>query len=176
MIDLDREALRVAQYVLRSHGDEQMVVEDEERKVKETENFLTKGLGILTESGIYALFVYLLAKRKRQDKDKGKDRGNDPCHYIMQRLFQYLRNKSELCGALNLEQEKVPCLGDEPKESDASNILGWASEQLGDLDRVLLLREFLLRVFTYGRYIAEARKVELQAKESGRGGEGGANL
>ncbi|ACX51949.1 hypothetical protein Adeg_0807 [Ammonifex degensii KC4] len=155
MVNLDREALRAAQELLEGA--------DDEKKVTELENHLTKGLGILTESGVYALFLYLLAKREK-DKGKGKKKENDPCRTILERLFGFLRNNSDLLAALGLEKDKLP-----GNVEDAGEVLSWASEHVGDLDRLLLLRDFLLRALTCGRYIAEARKAEFSGRKPGGG-------
>lgn len=161
MVDLDREALQVAQQLVDN------IPAGDDKRIKEMENQLTKSLGILTESGVYGLFVYLLAKRKKDKRDGGAV--NDPCHEILKGLFKALKGRKVLCATLGLKEE-IPSLGDKPKDGDAKKVLDWASGQVGDLDRLLLLRDFLLRVFTYGRYVAEARKVESADRKPGKGG------
>ena len=160
MVNLDKEALVVAQKMVNS-------LAEDPKKIKELENRLTKSLGILTESGVYALFVYLLAERKEAKKNGGA--ANDPCHGILRVLMQAFK-ESDLCALLGLREEEVPSLGEKPKSGDAQKVLNWASGQVGELGRLLLLRDFLLRVFTYGRYCAAARKTELKAgpAEGGR--------
>lgn len=183
MINLDREALIIAQNIVNS-------LPGGKKKVKEMENQLTKGLGILTESGVYALFVYLLAKRKK-DKN-GKLDPDDPCHKILTLFLGTLSEKDkneDLLAILGLKKDRLlnPTSGEQ--------ILKWAldltagpdqqvptgqadkgtvpaREQTADLHRLLLLRDFLVRVFTYGRYCAAAREVELgdgAGKTSGGG-------
>lgn len=163
MVNLDKEALIIAQKMVNSLADDPKKVKE---KVKELENQLTKSLGILTESGVYALFVYLLAKRKEAKKDGGA--ADDPCHGILRVLMEALK-ESDLCALLGLKKEEIPSLGDKPESGDAKKVLDWASGQVGDLGRVLLLRDFLLRVFTYGRYCATARKTEVNVRLAGGG-------
>lgn len=163
MINLDREAIIIVQKLLEKIN--------EKKRVTDIENQLTKSLGILTESGVYALFVYLLAKRKKK-KNGGGEPKEDPCHLILKHLFDALRENDNLCTALGLEKEKLPSLENLPQDGDAKKVLNWATGQVGDLGRLLLLRDFLLRVFTCGRYCAEARETELKATATGAGGGG----
>jgi len=166
MVDLDREALQIAQQLVEniSAGGNK-----DDKKIKELENQFTKSLGILTESGVYALFVYLLAKRKKEKRDGGAV--NDPCHEILNGLFNALKGRGALCATLGLN-DNIPSLGVKPEEGDAKKVLDWVAVQVGDLGRLLLLRDFLLRTFTYGRYCAAARKTELKAGSSEAGGGG----
>lgn len=167
MVDLDRQALQIAQRLVQRlvdkipAGDNKKIKE----KIEELENQLAKGLGILTESGVYALFVYLLAKRKK-DKN-GRVLPDDPCHVILEGFFDSLRDGSNaaLRAALGFKKDKLP-----KDDKNPSEVLEWALGQVNDLSRLLLLRDFLLRVFTYGRYVAAARKTELKAGSSGGGG------
>lgn len=164
MMNLDLEALKVAQQILGEL--------DEKDKIKNLENQLTKSLGVLTENGIYAFFVYLLSK---MEDDVEKDRF-DPCRLILGTFLDILRGDEELCAALKVKREDIPSLeGNKENERPevVNKILKWVLKEIQELQQVLLLRDFLMRVLAYGRYITDARKKESESKGDAAAGGGG---
>ncbi len=99
---------------------------------KDTENSITKALGVLEEQGVYALFLYLHAREKQW----GQTTSNE--------LATFLRPNPSHQNAL---------LG-------TNNDLFAALQQLaGDLDKLLFARELLHRALVYARYHAKAAQV-----------------
>jgi len=96
---------------------------------KDTENSITKALGVLEEQGVYALFLYLHAREKQW----GQTTSNE--------LASFLRQNPSPQDAL---------LG-------AHNDLFTALQQLaGDLEKLLFARDLLHRALVYARYHAKA--------------------
>lgn len=98
---------------------------------KDTENSITKALGVLEEQGVYALFLYLHAREKQWGQTTSKE------------LATFLRDQPSKQSAL---------LGttttDEP--FDALQALA------ADLDKLLFARDLLHRALVYARYHAKA--------------------
>jgi hypothetical protein len=121
--NLDRLAAEHAQQFIRltfgqKHGD--------------VDNTVTKALGVLQEDGLYACFLYLLAK----EKDKGK-------HLT-----------TEMLGLL----EKLGFGWGKPSAQDAASILKHLTDKVTvDLERLLLAKEVLEQMLIYARYGAKAR-------------------
>lgn len=100
-------------------------------KAKDTENSLTKSLGVLEEQGVYAIFLYLHAR----EKDWG-------------------RSASDALAAFLREQPTAgaPFLG--PNKQDEP--FGALQELAEDVDKLLFARDLLHRVLVYARYHAKA--------------------
>lgn len=98
---------------------------------KDTENSITKALGVLEEQGVYALFLYLHAREKQW----GQTTSNE--------LATFLRQNPSPQNAL---------LG-----TNNNNDLFAALQTLaGDLDKLLFARDLLHRALVYARYHAKA--------------------
>lgn len=98
----------------------------------DVDNTVTKSLGVLQEDGVYACFLYLLAK--------GKGRGK---HLI-----------SEMLGLL----EKLDFGWGKPSGQDAASILQHIHDKVtNNLERLLLAKEVLEQMLIYARYGAKAR-------------------
>jgi hypothetical protein len=96
---------------------------------KDTENSITKALGVLEEQGVYALFLYLHARERQWGQTTSSE------------LASFLRQNPSQQNAL---------LG-------ANNDLFAAIQQLaGDLDKLLFARDLLHRALVYARYHAKA--------------------
>lgn len=96
---------------------------------KDTENSITKALGVLEEQGVYALFLYLHAREKQW----GQTTSNE--------LASFLRQNPSPQNAL---------LG-------TNNDLFAGLHQLaGDVDKLLFARDLLHRALVYARYHAKA--------------------
>ncbi len=106
---------------------------------KDIENTATKALGVLQENGVYACFLYLLAK----EKDNGQQ--------LSQQMCQLLKNVG---------------LGDAPANSeDSSKVLEFVNEHISqDIERLLLAKEVLEQMLTYVRYGAKAMSKDTPEK------------
>lgn len=100
---------------------------------KDTENSITKALGVLEEQGVYALFLYLHAREKQWGQTKSNE------------LATFLRQSPSPENAL---------LG-------TNNDLFAALQQLAsDLDKLLFARDLLHRALVYARYHAKAAQAD----------------
>ena len=151
MWNLDLQAAEAGQAIVREAKTKN------KKQVNELQTQLNKSLGVLQESGVYALLMYLLAKRK---KDGGKE--GDPCRTIINELLEAVRKNID---GLGLNPDEGP---PQQSHSDCSNkVLEWTKDHiLRDLYRLLLLRDFFQRALTYARYAAEAREVELESRKT----------
>lgn len=105
-----------------------------QESAKESENTITKTLGVLQENGVYACFLYLLAREKKGE-------------VIADEMLALL-------GAL-----EFPALPQNSPDRDA--VLNYVAEKVtGDLHRLLLAKEALEQMLIYARYGAKARQKE----------------
>jgi hypothetical protein len=119
MHNLDRLAAQHAQAVVQS-GDQHI------------ETTVTKALGVLQENGVYACFLYLLAK----EKDNGKT--------IVEKMLKLLDDLGFGWG--------------QPDNQTPETILKYISDNVtSDLERLLLAKETLEQMLIYARYGAKAR-------------------
>ncbi|WP_322494585.1 hypothetical protein [Chloroflexus sp.] len=119
MHNLDRLAAQHAQAVVQS-GDQNI------------ETTVTKALGVLQENGVYACFLYLLAK----EKDNGKT--------VARQMLQLLDGLGFGWG--------------QPDDQEPETILKYINEKVSmDLERLLLAKETLEQMLIYARYGAKAR-------------------
>ncbi|MCL2724003.1 MAG: hypothetical protein FWD69_06150 [Polyangiaceae bacterium] len=93
---------------------------------KDTENSITKTLGVLEEQGVYALFLYLHAR----EKEWGKSTSCEFAKFLRQHSLLGSSTKDEPFGALQ--------------------------ELATDLDKLLFARDLLYRALVYARYHAKA--------------------
>jgi hypothetical protein len=104
---------------------------------KDTENSITKALGVLEEQGVYALFLYLHAR----EKDWGK------------------KTSAELATFLREQPSKQNALLGTIKSNEPFDAL----QQLAtDLDQLLFARDLLHRALIYARYHAKAAQAGTQ--------------
>lgn len=101
-----------------------------------TDNTVTKALGVLQENGVYACFLYLLAK----EKDNGP--------VVIEEMLNLLEG-------LGFGWEK-------PENLSPEEVLRHISEKVNDdserfLERLLLAKETLEQMLIYARYGAKAR-------------------
>ncbi len=121
--NLDRLAARHAQAIIKATMDE---------KAGDVDNTITKALGVLQENGVYACFLYLLAK----EKEIGP--------IVIQEMLNLL--------------DELGFGWDKPKNNSPENILAHISEKVTvDLERLLLAKETLEQMLIYARYGAKAR-------------------
>jgi hypothetical protein len=120
-INLDYLAAKYAQTIIQKTKD---------KKASDIENTITKALGVLQEDGVYACFLYLLAR----EKENGA--------VVVDEMLNLLSS--------------LPFGWQKPTKN--SEILPFISEQVTkDLDRLLLAREVLEQMLIYTRYGAKAR-------------------
>ncbi len=120
MNNLDRLAAQHAQQIINC------------RKADDIENIVTKALGVLQENGVYACFLYLLAK----EKDNGK--------VVVTEMLKLLDGLGFGWG--------------KPADDQAETILKHISDKVTvDLERLLLAKETLEQMLIYARYGAKAR-------------------
>jgi len=107
---------------------------------KDVENTVTKALGVLQENGVYACFLYLLAK----EKDKGKK--------VVEEMLNLLEE-------LGFDWGKP--ISDKPED-----ILKYIIEKVTvDLERLLLAKETLEQMLIYARYGAKASQQDKKNDE-----------
>lgn len=122
--NLDRLAAKYAQAVIENTKNE---------KPSDVENTVTKALGVLQEDGVYACFLYLLAKEKKNGKA------------VVEQMI-------ELLDSLNFNWGK-------PNSNKPEDILSYLTEKVTvNLERLLLAKETLEQMLIYARYGAKARQ------------------
>lgn len=123
MNNLDRLAAQHAQQIITAtHG----------KQASDVENTITKSLGVLQEHGVYACFLYLLAK----EKDNGKT--------VVAEMLRML--------------DGLGFGWSQPANLNPETILQHISDKVtGDLERLLLAKETLEQMLIYARYGAKAR-------------------
>jgi flavin-dependent dehydrogenase len=134
--NLDRLAAEKAQAVIKNTNNQ---------KASDVENTVTKALGVLQEDGVYACFLYLLAK----EKDNGKAVVAEMLDLLEQLAFGW--NKPMNNGKVNLGSEIV---------------LKYITDNVTqNLEQLLLTKETLEQMLIYARYGAKARQVEEKNNE-----------
>lgn len=137
---LDRLAAKHAQSIIRRVVDEEETQKgkpEDKKKTKQQlsadiDNTVTKALGVLQENGVYACFLYLLAKEKE----------NGPV--VIEEMLNLLEGLGFGWG--------------KPNASSAEEVLSHISDKVTvDLERLLLTKETLEQMLIYARYGAKAR-------------------
>jgi hypothetical protein len=125
-LNLDRLAAQYAQAIISATRD---------KKASDVDNTVTKALGVLQENGVYACFLYLLAK----EGENGK--------VVVKKMLNLLEH-------LNFGWGK-------PNDSSPESVLSYITEKVTadseDLGRLLLAKETLEQMLIYARYGAKAR-------------------
>lgn len=128
--NLDWQAARHGQAVVDRLLDKK---EGEVKKASEADNTITKALGVLQENGLYACFLYLLAKEDKRGK------------IIVDEMLKLLDNLGFGWGRPD---------GDSPEK-----VLSYIAEKVTvKLEPMLLAKETLEQMLIYARYGAKARK------------------
>ena len=123
--NLDRLAAQHAQAIISR-------TTDKKAKASEVDNTVTKALGVLQENGVYACFLYLLAKE-----------GENGAVVVEEML--------DLLDGLGFGWGK-------PTGNSLEEVLSYISEKVTvDLERLLLAKETLEQMLIYARYGAKAR-------------------
>lgn len=117
---------------LAAHHAQEIICRTKNIKPGEVDNTVTKALGVLQENGIYASFLYLLAK----EKENGIP--------VVEEMLNLLKS--------------LPFGWGKPDPSAPEEILKHVSEKVtADLERLLLAKETLEQMLIYARYGAKAR-------------------
>lgn len=120
---------------------------------KETENSITKALGVLEEQGVYAMFLYLFAREGAK---------------FAEGLLGFLEAWCELKDGKQLHDSWVKAKSSRERNNAAKNpsddarraIFGALARLSGGengLDKLLFARDLLHRALVYARYHAKAR-------------------
>lgn len=130
-VNLDYLAATYAQAIVRRTAD---------KKAGDVDNTVTKALGVLQENGVYACFLYLLAK----EKENGQ--------IVVDEMLKLLKD-------LKFDQSI-------PKPNDPQNVLKYISNTVTtNLERLLLAKETLEQMLIYARYGAKAREEHEQQQK-----------
>lgn len=131
--NLDRLAAEYAQKIINRIVDEKKVDDKEKKKLTaNADNTITKSLGVLQENGVYACFLYLLAK----EKENGS--------VVVEEMLSLLEGLGFGWG--------------KPTNNSAEAVLKHITETVTvDLERLLLAKESLEQMLIYARYGAKAR-------------------
>ena len=140
IVNLDRIAAQYAQKIV-----------NENVKVKDLENQVTKSLGVLQEQGIYALMLLLFSQDSKETKA------------IYEHLIELLKN----IGLKNIEEEAWP-QKNEKNQYNFQRVLKFYSDNiLKDIERLFLVRDIYEQTLIYARYGAKASgKAEKLQKDS----------
>lgn len=131
--NLDRLAAQHAQKIINHAVDEKKVGDKEKKKLAgNVDNTVTKALGVLQEDGVYACFLYLLAK----EKENGGA--------VVEEMLDLLEGLGFGWG--------------KPANTKPETVLQHISDKVtADLERLLLAKETLEQMLIYARYGAKAR-------------------
>lgn len=121
--NLDRLAAKYAQAIISRTA---------AKKASDVDNTVTKALGVLQENGVYACFLYLLAK----EKENGS--------VVVAEMLDLLNDMDFGWG--------------KPADNSAEKMLSHISDKVAvNLERLLLAKETLEQMLIYARYGAKAR-------------------
>jgi hypothetical protein len=124
MLNLDRLAAEHAQNIIMA---------TREQNASDVDNTITRALGVLQEHGVYACFLFLLAKEKSNGRT------------VVQQMLKLLDELGFGWG--------------QPVDQKPETILKHISEKVSvDLERLLLAKETLEQMLIYARYGAKARE------------------
>lgn len=125
ILNLDQLAARHGQAIIRQLVDEKKV------KAGDVDNTVTKALGVLQENGVYACFLYLLAK----EKENGG--------ILVQEMLNLLENLGYGWG--------------KPADHKPDAVLSYLTDKVTvKLEPLLLAKETLEKMLIYARYGAKA--------------------
>ncbi len=122
-------------YLAAKHAQEivNKLVDDKKTDAGSVDNTVTKTLGVLQENGVYACFLYLLAK----EKENG---------------ITVVEEMLDLLDGLGFGWNK-------PGVNSPKKILSHINDKVtANLERLLLAKETLEQMLIYARYGAKARK------------------
>jgi hypothetical protein len=134
---LDRIAAERAQNIVDN------AVQNGDVKAKQVDNLVTKALGVLQENGVYACFLFLFSRTRKEDKAVAE--------VVKTQLLQ-------LAGEnLPFDWQTLAALADD----GSRDVLPEVSKTIcGDLDPLLMTKDVFEQTLIYARYTAKARDKE----------------
>ena len=127
--NLDRLAARHGQAIVKD------LVDTKKVKPNDVDNIVTKALGVLQENGIYACFLYLLAKEKKNGD------------IVVDKMLDLLEELGFGWG--------------KPSVDKLDDVLSYITDKVTKkLEPMLLAKETLEKMLIYARYGAKARARE----------------
>lgn len=134
--NLDRLAAQHAQKIISRAVDEKIVANKEKAKLAgKIDNTVTKALGVLQENGVYACFLFLLAKEKENKENS---------EVVIEEMLSLLDGLGFSWGR--------------PMNNSVEAVLKHITEKVTvNLERLLLAKETLEQMLIYARYGAKAR-------------------
>jgi hypothetical protein len=142
-LNLDRLAAEHAQAIIRelvdldNKGNKRTDTKEIKKAASATDNTATKALGVLQENGVYACFLYLLAKEKEN-------------------RTVVVKEMLKLLEGLNFGWQAPKSNGEIDTKPEA--VLPFISDTVTEnLERLLLAKETLEQMLIYARYGAKAR-------------------
>jgi hypothetical protein len=134
---LDRIAAERAQNIVDN------AVQNGDVKAKQVDNLVTKALGVLQENGVYACFLFLFSRTRKEDKAVAE--------VVKAQLLQ-------LAGEnLPFDWQTLASLAD----SGSRDVLPEVSKTIcGELDPLLMTKDVFEQTLIYARYTAKARDKE----------------
>lgn len=113
-----------------------------------SETLITKSLGVLQEDGIYAFYIYLLSRGKKEEKPALKTT------YLM---FRLLKERDIFKTSEPLEKFKEEFTENNERKNYIESLLSSIRNELAqNIDSLLLSKELLERTLIYARYHAKA--------------------
>jgi hypothetical protein len=154
-IDLDLHAAKTSQDIIQD------IIKASSGKPQDTENLITKALGVLQENGVYACVLFLYAR-------------STDAKIAKEVRYELLRMTFDLGLPLPPETNKqefddLKELLREDKGQDWKNGLKYVSDGIcSNLDTLLLVRQLWEQTLIYARYGAKSWKENLEAKNRAR--------
>jgi len=125
----------------------------EHNESQDVENTVTKSLGVLQENGVYACFLYILAKEVKKKPSDGNKKNEQ--RSTGEVLVEHMLN---LLDSLNIGWGR-------PNSYEAKDVLSFiVSNEEITLEQLLLTKETLEQMLIYARYGAKARPEKLDNK------------
>lgn len=129
VLNLDKLAAKKGQAVVRELVDKKKV------KPGDVDNTVTKALGVLQEDGVYACFLYLMAKEKKNGV------------IVVEKMLDLLEHLGFGWGR--------------PDEKEPDAVLSFITDKVTTkLETMLLAKDTLEKMLIYARYGAKARAKE----------------
>lgn len=113
-------------------------------KPADTENLVTKSLGILQEDGVYAFFLFLASQIKPNDKDNKR---SEAARALANQATDLLRHD---------ELKLIQTSDNEDRYKEAMANMRAENGLASNLDQLLLAKRLLEQALIYARYHAKA--------------------
>lgn len=169
VVNLDRLAAQHAQNLIcclvdndkdgrKRDAQNQKDREDIQKAANKTDTAVTKALGVLQEDGVYACFLYLLAKEKPTKEEKEKKQKSTG-EEVVESMLNLLEELGFSWNKPVKEDEKINLSPDIVLKHITDHVTQ-------DLERLLLAKETLEQMLIYARYGAKARQESDKEKQA----------